>query len=156
VTFRQSCIYGYRQFGVEDQGWVAWFTIQTVLGRPITIYGDGKQVRDMLFIDDLLDAYEAAIQGIRTTRGRIYNVGGGCRNTMCLHDLIERLEALSGKKIDKRYQEWRPGDQPVFICDVAKARQDFGWEPRTSPDQGVALLFHWVQENQGLFKDLGL
>ncbi len=156
LTFRQSCIYGYRQFGIEDQGWVAWFTIQAILDRPITIYGDGKQVRDMLFIDDLLDAYESAIDRIETTQGRIYNVGGGRRNTMCLHDLVELLESLSGREMRKTYQAWRPGDQPVFICDVDKARQDFGWAPRTSPREGVTKLYHWIRENKDLFLNLGL
>ncbi len=156
VTFRQSCIYGYRQFGIEDQGWVAWFTIQAILDRPIKIYGDGKQVRDMLFIDDLMDAYEAAIDGIETTQGRIYNVGGGQGNTMCLHDLIELLESLSGREMRKTYQAWRPGDQPVFICNVDKARRDFDWKPRTSPAEGVTKLYHWISENRDLFLNLGL
>ena len=156
ITFRQSCIYGYRQFGIEDQGWVAWFTIQAIHGRPITIYGDGKQVRDMLFIEDLLDAYEAAFDNIETTNGKIYNVGGGPRNARCLLELLQELEALSGKQIPRHFRGWRPGDQPVFICDVEKAKQDFGWEPKTSPEEGVTLLYHWIAENKALFSGLGL
>ncbi len=156
VAFRQSCIYGYRQFGVEDQGWVAWFTIQAVLGRPITIYGDGKQVRDMLFVEDLVDAYQMAIREIETTRGRIYNLGGGPRNKMCLHDLIAALEAHGNRKLTYTYDDWRPGDQPVFVCNVDRAKQDFGWEPRTSPEEGVKKLFDWVSGNTELFLQEGL
>ncbi len=151
VSFRQSCIYGYRQFGLEDQGWVAWFTIQAILGRPVTIYGDGKQVRDMLFIDDLLDAYQTALDKIDVTSGRIYNVGGGADNTMCLHELITCLERLTGGPMKKEYRDWRPGDQPVFICNVEKSKKDFGWEPRTSPEEGVNKLFRWVSENREIF-----
>ena len=156
ITFRQSCIYGYRQFGIEDQGWVAWFTIQAVLDRPISIYGDGKQVRDMLFVDDLVDAYQRAIRDIETTSGKIYNLGGGPRNKMCLHDLIANLEALTDRKLRYHYDEWRPGDQPVFVCNVEKAKADFGWEPHTSPEQGVKKLFEWVSKNTQLFLQEGL
>lgn len=156
VTFRQSCIYGYRQFGIEDQGWVAWFTIQAVLDRPITIYGDGKQVRDMLFVDDLLDAYQVAVQDIETTSGKIYNLGGGPGNKMCLHDLIAYLERLTNRKMRTAYEDWRPGDQPVFVCNVEKARRDLGWEPRTSPEEGVRKLFEWASGNTQLFLQEGL
>jgi CDP-paratose 2-epimerase len=156
VAFRQSCIYGYRQFGIEDQGWVAWFTIQAVLDRPITIYGDGKQVRDMLFVDDLVDAYQMAIREIETTSGKIYNLGGGPRNKMCLHDLIAALEGHASRKLQYTYDDWRPGDQPVFVCNVDKAKQDFGWEPSTSPEEGVSKLFDWVSKNTELFLREGL
>jgi CDP-paratose 2-epimerase len=156
VTFRQSCIYGYRQFGIEDQGWVAWFTIQAVLDRAISIYGDGKQVRDMLFVEDLVEAYQMAIGAIETTSGKIYNLGGGPRNKMCLHDLIAALEGLTKRKLQYTYGDWRPGDQPVFVCNVDKAKQDFGWEPRTSPEEGVRRLFEWVSKNTELFLQEGL
>ncbi len=156
VTFRQSCIYGYRQFGIEDQGWVAWFTIQAVLDRPITIYGDGKQVRDMLFVEDLVDAYQAAVRRIDETAGKIYNLGGGPRNKMSLHDLITYLEGLTGREMKRTYDDWRPGDQPVFVCNVEKAKRDFGWEPTTSPEDGVRRLFEWTSENTELFLREGL
>jgi CDP-paratose 2-epimerase len=156
VTFRQSCIYGYRQFGIEDQGWVAWFTIQAVLDRPISIYGDGKQVRDMLFVDDLVQAYQMAIEAIETTNGKIYNLGGGPGNKMCLHDLIHSLEGLTNRKLRYTYDEWRPGDQPVFVCNVDKARREFGWKPSTSPEEGVRKLFDWVSKNTELFLQEGL
>jgi len=154
VTFRQSCIYGYRQFGIEDQGWVAWFTIAAMLEKPITIYGDGKQVRDVLFIEDLVDAYEAAIKNIDKIKGQAFNIGGGPGNTMSLLELIAFLEKFFGKKIPLKFSGWRPGDQPVFVCDITKAKDVFGWEPKTAPEEGVKLLYEWVKNNKDLFKDL--
>ena len=151
VSLRQSCIYGRRQFGVEDQGWVAWFTIAAAKGRPITIYGDGKQVRDVLFVDDLLDAFEAAIGRIDQVKGQVFNIGGGPSNVMSLHQLIEKLEKHSGKKIERRYAEWRPGDQKVFVCDVRKAQRDLGWSPKIDTDAGVEKLHAWVGKNLDIF-----
>jgi CDP-paratose 2-epimerase len=140
-VFRQSCIYGYRQFGIEDQGWVAWFTIAAMMDKPLTIYGDGKQVRDVLFIEDLADAYEGAIKNIDKVKGQAFNIGGGPKNTMSLLELIKFLEKFFGKKIPLKFSDWRPGDQPVFVCDIAKAKKVFGWVPKTSPEAGVKLLY---------------
>jgi CDP-paratose 2-epimerase len=151
VCFRQSCIYGRRQFGVEDQGWVAWFAIATAKKRPISIYGDGKQTRDVLFVDDLVDCYQAAIDRIDRVKGQVFNIGGGPASVMSLHQLIETLETLGGRKIERRYEDWRPGDQKVFVCDVRKAERDLGWTPKTSPDTGVAALHAWVGQNIDLF-----
>ena len=151
VCLRQSCIYGRRQFGVEDQGWVAWFTIATAKGQPITIYGDGKQVRDVLFVDDLIDCFTAAIEKIDRVKGSVFNIGGGPANTMSLEELIAKLERLSGKKIERRYEDWRPGDQRIFVCDVSRAERELGWKPRTSPDAGVEALSTWVRQNLELF-----
>jgi CDP-paratose 2-epimerase len=151
VVFRQSCIYGYRQFGVEDQGWVAWFTIAAELGKPITLYGNGRQVRDVLFIDDLIDAYQMAIKNIKKCAGQVYNIGGGHRNQMSLLELLAFLEGHIGRRIRTGFAGWRPGDQPVFVCDIAKAKRDFGWAPKTSVKQGVAKLHAWVAANRGLF-----
>ncbi|RLI96188.1 MAG: CDP-paratose 2-epimerase, partial [Candidatus Aenigmatarchaeota archaeon] len=130
VTLRQSCIYGYRQFGVEDQGWVAWFTIASVLKRAITIYGDGKQVRDILFIEDLLKCYEKVYEKKDIVSGKAYNIGGGTGNQISLLELVSYLEELTGRKISYKFSDWRPGDQPVFICDISKAKKDFNWEPK--------------------------
>lgn len=154
VVFRQSCIYGYRQFGIEDQGWVAWFTIAAALGKQITIYGDGKQVRDVLFIDDLLNAYDAAIKNINKVKGQAFNIGGGPKNTMSLLELIAFLEKFFGKKIDLKFSNWRPGDQPVFVCNISKAKKMLGWKPEISPQKGVKLLYDWVKDNLELFKDI--
>jgi CDP-paratose 2-epimerase len=151
VCLRQSCIYGRRQFGVEDQGWVAWFTIAAAKRRPISIYGDGKQVRDVLFVDDLVDCFQAAINRIDQVKGQVFNVGGGPSNVMSLHQLLAKLEKLSGRKIEHRYEAWRPGDQKVFVSDVSKSERDLGWRPTTSTDAGIDLLYRWVTDNLDLF-----
>lgn len=151
VVFRQSCIYGYRQFGVEDQGWVAWFCIAAALDKPITIYGDGKQVRDVLFVEDLVEAYVLAERRIHKTAGRVYNIGGGPDNQMSLLELIDHLETHLDKKIPFKKADWRPGDQPVFVCDVTKARREFGWKPKTTAEDGVEKLIDWVVANKKLF-----
>lgn len=154
IVFRQSCIYGYRQFGVEDQGWVAHFTISAMFDRLLTIYGDGKQVRDVLFIDDLVRCYDMAIQKIETTNGRAYNIGGGPANTMSLLRLIDHLEQFFGKKLKYTFSDWRPGDQRVFICDIQKAKKEFGWEPSIDVPKGVELLARWVRDNQNEFRSI--
>jgi CDP-paratose 2-epimerase len=152
VVARQSCIYGYRQFGIEDQGWVAWFIIAALKGRQITIYGNGKQVRDVLFIDDLLDAYEAFVQNIERAAGQIYNIGGGPQNTMSVWaEFGPVLEELLGRPIPVCYQDWRPGDQPVYISDIRKAERELGWRPRTSVQEGLTRLFEWIRDHQELF-----
>ncbi len=154
TVFRQSCIYGYRQFGAEDQGWVAWFMIASQLGRPITIYGDGKQVRDILFIDDLLDAYDAAFAAPDKAAGRAFNIGGGVENVVSLRDLLAFIERRSGSKIPAASAEWRPGDQKVFISDIRRARTELGWSPQIGCQRGLALLYDWIGENRELFLKL--
>ncbi len=152
VVFRQSAIYGPRQFGIEDQGWLAWFIIAAVMGRPITIYGDGKQVRDMLFVDDLANAYDLAIQNIETARGQVYNVGGGAENMLAVWTEFEpMLERLLGKKIEVARGDWRPGDQRVFYADYRKAQRDLGWKPQVGLEEGIERLFEWVKVNKELF-----
>lgn len=151
VVMRQSCIYGYHQFGIEDQGWVAWFCIAAALGKNITIYGDGKQVRDVLFIDDLIDAFDGAFKKREVTRGKIYNIGGGPRNILSLHQLIHLLEKIKGKSIKISYSDWRPGDQRVYVSNIALAEKEFGFEPKIDPNEGVKRLYSWVEDNQKLF-----
>lgn len=155
VTFRQSCIYGTRQFGVEDQGWVAWFAIASVLGKQITIYGDGKQIRDVLHVGDLVRAYEAAFHHREKASGQAFNIGGGPGNTLSLRELIAQLEQMLGKKIPLKWSDWRPGDQPVFVCDVAKAEKLLGWRPATGVREGVDELIAWTRDNRQLFDILG-
>ncbi len=153
VVFRQSCIYGPRQFGIEDQGWVAWFVIAAVTGRPITIYGDGKQVRDVLYVEDLLDAYDAAIEHIDVAQGKVYNIGGGPENVLSVWaEFGPLLERLLGREIPVGRGEWRPGDQRVFYADIRKAERDLGWKPKVSVEEGVERLVRWVQENRDLFR----
>ncbi len=152
VVFRQSCIYGWRQFGVEDQGWVAHFCIAARLGHPIKIYGNGKQVRDVLWIEDLLEAYEAAAQHIDTAAGQVYNIGGGPANTLAIWTEFQvLLEQLSGHSIQVEYGDWRPGDQPVYVSDIRKAQRDLNWRPRMSLSQGIAELWNWINANPDLF-----
>jgi CDP-paratose 2-epimerase len=153
VVLRQSCIYGYRQFGQEDQGWVAWFVIAAVRGAPMTIYGDGKQVRDLLFIDDLLEAYQAAVERIEISAGQLYNIGGGPENTVSIWaELGPLLERLLERPLEVSYDAWRPGDQRIFVSDIRKARRELGWEPRIGVDEGVRRLLEWVRSNRELFK----
>jgi CDP-paratose 2-epimerase len=152
VVFRQSCIYGPRQFGVEDQGWVAWFLIAAVTERPIRIYGNGKQVRDVLWVDDLLDLYQAAVDQIEVAAGQVYNVGGGPDNTLAVWcELGPMLEALIGHKIPVSYDDWRPGDQQIFVADIRKASTELGWQPKTNKYDGVRRLYEWVATNRDLF-----
>ena len=148
VVFRQSCIYGPHQHGVEDQGWVAWFMIALSQGKQLTIYGNGKQVRDLLHIDDLLSAYDAAARHIKTTKGQIYNIGGGPKNTLSIwHEFKPLLERLYKRTITPKFSDWRPGDQPIYISDIRKAKKDFGWLPKTNVSTGIQSLFHWIQKN---------
>ena len=151
VVFRQSCIYGPRQFGVEDQGWVAWFTIAAQLGRPITVYGDGKQVRDVLYIDDLLDAFDAAYERIEAVAGRIYNIGGGSDKTLSLLELLRFLGKRSGAEIKVSMDAWRSGDQKVYISDITRACRELGWQPEISVEAGIEKLYSWVEEHRGDF-----
>lgn len=144
VVFRQSCIYGTHQFGIEDQGWIAWFTVRALLGRPVTVYGDGKQVRDVLFVDDLVEAFDTAIERIDRSAGQVYNIGGGPANTLSLLELIQLIEKLNGTKMQYSFADWRPGDQRVYISDVRKAQRELGWQPRTPPEQGVAKMREWM------------
>jgi len=152
IVFRQSCIYGYRQFGAEDQGWVAWFMIAAQLGRPITVYGDGKQVRDILFVDDLLDAYQAAFAAGDRAVGKAYNIGGGPANVLSLLELLAFIEKRSNRKLDHRVADWRPGDQKAFISNIGRAQAELGWTPNTACSRGLDLLYDWVATNRGLFE----
>lgn len=154
VVFRQSCIYGPRQFGVEDQGWIAHFIIACRRGRPVTIYGDGKQVRDVLYIDDLIAAYDAARAQIDAAAGKIYNIGGGPDNVLSLLDLVALLEQRSGKKVAPQFGPVRPGDQPVYVSDISKAARELGWQPRIGARAGVLRLAEWVDDNTELFDGL--
>jgi hypothetical protein len=152
VVLRQSCIYGPRQFGVEDQGWIAWFVIAVLLGKPITIYGDGKQIRDVLHVEDLMNTYDAVVAQIDQAAGQVYNIGGGPENTLSIWaECGPLLEKLFGREIPVTWSNWRPGDQKVYVSDIRKAKAKLGWQPHISVAEGVQQLYQWVQENQGLF-----
>lgn len=152
VVFRQSCIYGTRQFGIEDQGWIAWFCVAATTGQPFTVFGDGKQVRDTLWVEDLVDAYERAVDRIDAVSGEVFNVGGGPGNTMSLNELVALLDRGFGRHFDPPYADWRPGDQRVFVADVRKAQRLLGWAPRMPTAEGVERLLAWVRENRDLFR----
>ncbi len=152
ITFRQSCIYGRRQFGVEDQGWVAHFVIAAIMKRPINIYGDGKQIRDLLHVTDLIRAYELGIEKIDQIKGEVFNLGGGPANTLSIWaEFQPLLESLARYPIPIVRGEWRPGDQRVFVANIEKAAKILNWQPTISPPTGIADLFTWVQTNQRLF-----
>lgn len=151
-SFRQSCIYGYNQFGLEDQGWVAHFTISAYFDREIKIYGNGKQVRDVLFIDDLISAYEMAYKNVDRVVGKAYNIGGGDKFTLSLLELIEMLEKKLGRKIKYSFHKERMGDQKVYISDIQRAKADFYWEPQINPEKGLNKLLEWVEANREVIK----
>lgn len=151
VVLRMSCIYGPRQFGNEDQGWVAHFAISALLGRPVTVYGDGRQVRDILFVSDLMDLLEGVLGNVQVGAGQVYNIGGGPPNTTSVLELIALLEELIGRKVDRSFSQWRPGDQPVYVSDVRKARRDIGWEPKVPKEKGIQMLLEWASAHQERF-----
>ncbi|QWD60442.1 GDP-mannose 4,6-dehydratase [Polynucleobacter sp. MWH-UH35A] len=147
ISFRQSCIYGPRQFGVEDQGWIAWFTIASMLGKSITVYGDGKQIRDVLHVSDLVRAYDLAIQYSDKASGHAFNIGGGKSNTLSLNELVKKIEKESGEKIEYIQSDWRPGDQKVFVCDTSKINKFLGWNAVVGVNDGLGELYSWTTEH---------
>jgi CDP-paratose 2-epimerase len=151
TSFRQSCIYGSRQFGVEDQGWVAWFAIASLLGRDITIYGDGKQVRDVLHVEDLLRAYEAAIRSPDKVAAQAFNVGGGPGRILSLLDLVAMLEERFRRPIPLRWDEWRPGDQRIYVSDIRKLDTVLSWKPEIDVASGISHLTDWVAQHRAAF-----
>jgi CDP-paratose 2-epimerase len=151
TSFRQSCIYGPRQFGVEDQGWVAWFAIAALLGRGITIFGDGRQARDVLHVEDLVRAYEAAIRSPDKAAAQAFNVGGGPRSILSLLDLIQMLEERLKRRIPLRWDDWRPGDQRVYVSDIRKLDTVLGWKPEIDATSGIEGLIDWVGRNRAIF-----
>ncbi len=146
VVFRQSCIYGEHQWGIEDQGWLAWFLIASKTGREITIFGDGKQVRDLLHVDDLFACFTAAVARIDQAAGHIYNVGGGTSNSVSIWwQLAPFLERALGRHLPQPgFGPPRLGDQRIFIADTAKARQHLDWAPRITVEEGIRRVADWV------------
>jgi CDP-paratose 2-epimerase len=144
AAFRMSCIYGPRQFGNEDQGWVAHFAISTLEGEPLTIFGDGKQVRDVLFVKDLVRAYDAFLSDPKDTPA-VYNMGGGTGNTTSLLEFLNLLKEETGKRTDISFDEWREGDQKVYVSDVSRAKEQLNWEPQVSFDEGIQRFVDWYE-----------
>ena len=149
VVFRMSAIYGTGQHPTEDQGWVGWFIRRAMENKTINIYGDGKQVRDILFITDLLAAFDQALENIDTTKGRMYNMGGGRKNSLSILEMLELLERELGIKPSKiGFGPWRLADQKVYISNSAKARRDFGWAPKVSKEEGITRLYQWMRKEK--------
>jgi CDP-paratose 2-epimerase len=153
VVLRMSCIAGPRQFGTEDQGWVAHFVYSALKNRPVVIYGDGRQVRDVLCVSDLVRAFDVVRQNIQTTRTEVYNVGGGVENTTSLLELMEEIERLTGKRMAYVLDERRVGDQLVYVTDNAKIRRDTGWRPETSLRKTIRHLQRFWEENHRMLAD---
>jgi CDP-paratose 2-epimerase len=146
IVFRMSCIYGPRQFGNEDQGWVAHFLIRALEGEPLTIYGDGKQVRDVLFVGDLVDAFLLARERRDALAGQAFNIGGGPGNAVSLMEILDRIGRLIGRRPELSFQEWRTGDQRWYVSDTRRFREATGWAPRVDVDEGVTRLHRWLRE----------
>jgi CDP-paratose 2-epimerase len=148
AVFRMSCIYGPHQFGTEDQGWVAHFLIQAMEGRPITIYGDGLQVRDVLFVEDLVDALLLAQERMPSIAGQAFNIGGGPQRTVSLIELLAQIERIDGVKPRVQFEEARTGDQRYYVSDTGKFTRATGWQPRTSVGDGIRSLYEWLAETR--------
>jgi CDP-paratose 2-epimerase len=149
AVLRMSCIYGPRQFGNEDQGWIAHFLIQAICGRPITIYGDGHQVRDALFVDDAVAAWLGALDRIDAIKGRIFNLGGGPANAISLLELLDWMSGMFDRLPQVSHGAWRPGDQPWYVADIRAIAQALGWLPRTPIAEGLAKLQCWLVQRFG-------
>ena len=148
ASFRLTGIYGTRQFGGEDHGWVANFSIRAVMGWPITIFGTGKQVRDIIYATDVCEAFDAFY---RHRKPGIYNIGGGSRTSISLLDCIDIIEKLEGKRPDIKFAPDRPSDLRYFVCDITKARRELQWEPKVMPEDGIGMLIEWVRANSDVF-----
>jgi CDP-paratose 2-epimerase len=147
VVLRMSCIYGPRQFGTEDQGWIAHFLLQMMCGSPITIYGDGYQVRDALFVDDAVAAWLGILKSISRTAGRVFNLGGGTGNAVSLRQMLQMLGEQEELAPAIRYASWRPGDQPWYVSDVRALSQAIGWTPSVPLRDGLVRLAAWLRED---------
>jgi CDP-paratose 2-epimerase len=144
VVFRMSCIYGPHQFGTEDQGWVAHFVLRAMQGAPITLYGDGMQVRDILFVEDLVDAFLLAERHMTKVAGNAFNIGGGPRNVVSLLDLIDRIGKLHGERPRIDFERWRTGDQRYYVSDTRRFQDATGWKPLVGVDEGIRRLYQWL------------
>jgi CDP-paratose 2-epimerase len=149
-VFRMSCIYGPHQFGTEDQGWVAHFLIRALDDLPLTLYGDGKQVRDILYVEDLVRAFLLAEKNIGELAGQAFNMGGGPANTVSLLELIDFIGALHGRRPKVAFEDWRTGDQRYYVSNTSKFEAATGWRPRVNAREGVRNLYNWLLEFRGL------
>lgn len=148
VVFRMSCIYGPRQFGTEDQGWVAHFFIRALEGNPIVLYGDGFQVRDLLFVEDLVQAFVLARQNVGEISGRAFNIGGGPSNSVSLLELVDLIADMEAQRPQVKMEDWRPGDQRFYVSDSAQFREATGWRPRVGVEEGTHRLHEWLRSTR--------
>ena len=151
VVFRMSCIAGPRQFGTEDQGWVAHFLYSALTNTPVVIYGDGRQVRDVLCVEDLVQAFAAVREHSASCAGQVYNVGGGMNNTVSLLELMSEIEDLTGHALEVTYEEPRAGDQLVYVTDFGKLNRDTGWKPQISVRDTLESIYCFWKRNRELF-----
>jgi CDP-paratose 2-epimerase len=149
AVFRMSCTYGVRQFGFEDQGWVAWFIIAALYNKPITIYGDGKQVRDLLYATDLIEAFDKFLKS--DLRHELFNIGGGPDNTISLLEFLGEIKSLTGKSPKVNFDRWRPSDQKVYITDITKVSNLLNWRQKMNAKKGITELVEWVRQNEAYF-----
>jgi CDP-paratose 2-epimerase len=150
VVFRMSCIYGPHQFGTEDQGWVAHFLIRALEDKPITIYGNGKQVRDILFVEDLVNAFVLAQKNIKKISGTAFNIGGGPTNTTSLIEILNMIKEKTGKDMQVSFEEWRTGDQQYYVTDTARFAEATGWKPAYAVSEGLEALMEWLCDSKGI------
>jgi CDP-paratose 2-epimerase len=145
AVMRMSCIYGPRQFGTEDQGWIAHFVLSALRGERLTIYGDGYQVRDALFVSDAVEAWIAVLRNIELARGRTFNLGGGIANSISLLELIQLIAGLTGNDVGHDFADWRPGDQPWYVTDISALSKTVGWKPKIGVEDGLIRLQDWLR-----------
>lgn len=153
IVLRKSCIYGPFQYGIEDQGWLAWFSIAYFLNKKITIYGNGKQVRDILSVDDLTDLYCKFINSGRNNFRQAYNVGGGINNSISLIEYLDMLKKLYKADANLTYSSERQGDQKIYISDITKVSNTFNWQPKINVEKGLKIMNSWIGKNINLIKD---
>lgn len=149
AVLRMSCIYGPRQQGTEDQGWVAHFLIRALEGRKITVFGDGRQVRDVLHVRDAVAAYRAVLDGIANVSGEVFNLGGGPGNAVSLRHVLQEIAHITGSEPAVEHAPWRPGDQFWFVANTARLSQQLGWKARTGWREGLRDLARWLEEDRG-------
>ena len=151
IVLRLSCIYGTMQYGIEDHGWIVWLTIKSYFGKKIKIFGNGKQVRDVLFIDDLVNLFYKLSKSKKNT-DKIYNIGGGNRNSISLLELIDILNKKMNKKNKFKKFKWRPGDQKIYISDISKIKKEYNWYPKISLSEGLDKIIEWINKNEIIIK----
>jgi len=154
ISFRCSCMYGPHQWGKEEQGWVAWFCIAFAINSPITIFGDGKQVRDLLYIDDVISAFDLAIENINKIAGEGVNLGGGRENAVSLLEVIDFLNQLTKKSVHLSFTDWRPRDNKCYYTNYAKAKKLLEWQPRIPWRKGIERTYEWISNNLHIIKAL--